>query len=417
MNETGIWSVSELNEYVSGLLAADPFLPNLRVQGEISGYKRHSSGHLYFTLKDAGALVRCVMFRTQAMALPFQPGDGMQVLLTGSAGLYQRDGTFQLYVKNMERVGQGALHQRYLALKSELEAAGLFDPAHKKPIPFLPKCIGVVTSGTGAALQDILNIITRRFPNMNICVCPVKVQGAGAAEEIALGIAKMNALSEADVLIVGRGGGSIEDLWAFNERAVAEAIYNSRIPVISAVGHETDFTIADFVADLRAPTPSAAAELAAPEFDTWLETVQSLDKRLKNALKNDLSRRWDWLRLRANSAAMALPERRVAEALLHLDAAWERINALCTERLKAEKHKLARLSDGLNALSPEGTLQRGFAFLTGPAGNTISSVSAVARGDKITAHLSDGQFHAEVVSVPAGRKKSGKKPGSPGMKQ
>ncbi|NLI52737.1 MAG: exodeoxyribonuclease VII large subunit, partial [Clostridiales bacterium] len=278
---TPVFRVGELNEYVSTLLSSDPNLAQLRVSGEISGFKRHSSGHLYFSLKDESALVRCVMFRQQAMRLNFQPQDGMQVLLYGRAALYEKDGSFQLYANYLKKSGEGELYLRFLALKQELEERGWFDAARKRPIPFLPRRVGVVTSGTGAAVQDIINIIRRRFPRMPIVLASVRVQGQGAAEEIADAIRKMNEAEAADVLIVGRGGGSMEDLWAFNEPAVAEAIVQSRIPVVSAVGHETDFTIADFAADLRAPTPSAAAELAVPEMEACYEGVRQLGERMR----------------------------------------------------------------------------------------------------------------------------------------
>lgn len=394
-----LFTVTALNEYVSGLLAADPFLSDVRVAGEISGFKRHSSGHLYFSLKDDGALVKCVMFRQSAMALKFAPADGMRVVLTGYASLYQRDGSFQLYARSLEKQGQGELYLKFLELKARLDREGLFDPAHKRKPPFLPRCVGVVTSGTGAALQDVLNIISRRFPAMHVCVCPVRVQGAGAAAEIAAGIRALNEESDADVLIVGRGGGSMEDLFAFNEPEVARAIYGSRVPVISAVGHETDFTIADFVADLRAPTPSAAAELAVPEYSACMETVSRLSLRLGGALTNDLSRRRDAVRLRLLSPGFSLPARRVDELILRVDAETERLAQLSRDRLTAERQHLLRLGDRLTALEPRRVLARGFAYLTDTAGRAVPAARDVSAGQSVRAHLADGSLTAVVTTV------------------
>lgn len=397
--ENNLFSVSGLNEYVSGLIAADPFLGDVRVRGEISGFKRHTSGHLYFSLKDEQSLVRCVMFRQQAMRLSFRPEDGMQVVLSGYASLYQRDGSFQLYAKSLEKQGQGELFAKFTELKAALEEAGLFDPARKRAIPTLPKCVGVVTSGTGAALQDILNIIYRRYPRMNVCVCAVKVQGEGAAREIAAGIRRMNAESDADVLIVGRGGGSIEDLWAFNEPVVASAIFESRIPVISAVGHETDFTIADFVADLRAPTPSAAAELAVPEYDIYEETVRALCERMARAQKNDLLQRRSLLERRRLSAGFTLPERRLDEARARLEQLSLKLAACPQERLTGFRTALSRQTDRLMALGPESALRRGFAFITDASGKPKTSVKELSAGANLTAHLCDGRLFATVTAV------------------
>ena len=397
--ENNLFSVSGLNEYVSGLLAADPFLGNVRVRGEISGFKRHSSGHLYFSLKDEQSLVRCVMFRQQAMRLSFQPEDGMQVILSGYASLFQRDGSFQLYAKSLEKQGQGELYARFLELKAALEEAGLFDPAHKRSLPYLPKCVGVVTSGTGAALHDILNILYRRYPEMNIAFCPVKVQGEGAAQEIAAGIRLLNAKSDADVMIVGRGGGSIEDLWAFNEPAVASAIYESRIPVISAVGHETDFTIADFVADLRAPTPSAAAELAVPEYASAMNAVSDLRERASRALKNDLAQRRGALERKKLSAGFALPERRLNEGRQQLDILNGKLLSIPAERLESAKAALMRQADRLTALGPQSVLKRGYAFLTDADGRAAASAKRIKAGERITAHMADGRIAADVVGV------------------
>ena len=394
-----IFSVSELNAYVGGLLGADPHLRDLTVRGEISGFKRHSSGHLYFSLKDERALVRCVMFKGQAMQLDFRPEDGMQVCISGYAALYARDGSFQVYAQSMAREGAGALYARFLALKEQLEREGYFDASHKKPIPFLPRCVGVVTSGTGAAIQDVLQIIGRRFPKMPICLCPVKVQGEGAAGEIAVGIRAMNRARTADVLIVGRGGGSIEDLWAFNEPEVARAIWESEIPVISAVGHETDFTIADFVADLRAPTPSAAAELAVPSYADCAETLAVLDGRLRRSLDAGLRSRRDRLHLLQNSAGFHMAAQRVSDGRFELDALRERLCRGAERTLLAKRQRLERLHGALAALNPDAVLQRGYAMICDEAGHVLSSVADVQLQEQIAVRLSDGRLTATVNNI------------------
>lgn len=399
MAEENLFSVSGLNEYVAGLLSVDPFLKNIRVEGELTGFKRHSSGHLYFSLKDENALVRCVMFRQQAMHLGFPPTDGMKVVLNGYATLFQRDGSFQLYARTLEKQGQGDLFRRFLELKAKLEQAGYFDEAHKKRLPFLPKCIGIITSGTGAALQDILNIVGRRFPKMNICICPVKVQGEGAAKEIAAAIRQMNAEASADVLIVGRGGGSIEDLWAFNEPEVASAIYESRVPVISAVGHETDFTIADFVADLRAPTPSAAAELAVPEYAACMENTIALRDRASRALSNDLERRRAAVRMKRMSSGFQNTARRLDEKRQHVDALREKLLGLPLEGIQSRRHTLELRMGKLESLGPLKVLSRGYAYFTNAERQPVSSVNGLSVGDTLIAHFKDGTLETSVTAV------------------
>ena len=396
---TPVFRVSELNEYVSLVLAGDPNLSDLRVSGEISGFKRHSSGHLYFSLKDEAALVRCVMFRQQAMRLNFQPQDGMQVLLYGRASLYEKDGSFQLYANYLKKSGEGELYLRFLQLKKELEERGWFDEARKRPIPFLPRKVGVVTSGTGAAVQDILNIIQRRFPRMPIVVYSVRVQGAGAAEEIAKAILKMNQEKAADVLIVGRGGGSIEDLWAFNETAVAEAIFQSEIPVISAVGHETDFTIADFVADLRAPTPSAAAELAVPEMDVCYEAVKLQAKQMHRALNARLERMRDAVKLFASSKAFRLLEHKLMSERQSLDSLREYASRGARERVSAARAEIARMAGQLSALNPSAVLERGYAILTDPEGRALGGIAQMQTGEIVNIRMHDGIAAAKIETL------------------
>ena len=394
-----VFRVSELNEYVSLVLSGDPNLSDLRVSGEISGFKRHSSGHLYFSLKDENALVRCVMFRQQAMRLNFQPQDGMQVLLYGRASLYEKDGSFQLYANFLKKSGEGELYLRFLAMKRELEERGWFDEAHKKRIPFLPRRVGVVTSGTGAAVQDILNIIGRRFPRMPVVLASVRVQGAGAAEEIARAIDEMNRRNAADVLIVGRGGGSMEDLWAFNEPVVAEAIYQSAIPVVSAVGHETDFTIADFVADLRAPTPSAAAELCVPEMDACYEAVRQQSERMRRALSARLERMRANVRLFASAKAFRLLENRLMSERQSLDGIRERAFRGAREQIFAARAELARIRAQLAALDPSAVLERGYAILTGADGRALGGVADLSAGDAVNIRMRDGAAGARIETI------------------
>ena len=394
-----VFRVSELNEYVSLVLENDPNLSDLRVSGEISGFKRHSSGHLYFSLKDEGALVRCVMFRQQAMRLSFQPQDGMQVLLYGRASLYEKDGSFQLYANYLKKSGEGELYLRFLALKKEMEERGWFDESRKRPIPFLPRRVGVVTSGTGAAVQDILNIIQRRFPRMPVVLASVRVQGEGAAEEIAKAIRAINKKSAADVLIVGRGGGSMEDLWAFNEPVVAEAIFNSKIPVISAVGHETDFTIADFVADLRAPTPSAAAELCVPEMDACYEAVHLQSERLRRTLSARLERMRATVRLFATAKAFRLLENRLMSERQTLDNVREHAFRSTREQIVRARSELSRMRAQLVALDPSAVLERGYAILTDPDGRTLGGVFAMHASDAVNIRMHDGTAGARIETV------------------
>lgn len=396
---TPVFRVSELNEYVSLVLSNDPNLCDLKVSGEISGFKRHSSGHLYFSLKDESALVRCVMFRQQAMRLTFQPQDGMQVLLYGRASLYEKDGSFQLYANYLKKSGEGELYLRFLALKKEMEERGWFDEARKRAIPFLPRRVGVVTSGTGAAVQDILNIIQRRFPRMPVTIASVRVQGVGAAEEIAKAIRRMNEKSATDVLIVGRGGGSMEDLWAFNEPIVAKAIFESRIPVISAVGHETDFTIADFVADLRAPTPSAAAELAVPEMDACYEAVRQQRERLRRALNAKMERMRANVKLFASARAFRLLENRLLSERQSLDNTREHAARTARERISSARVELSRMQAQLRALDPSAVLERGYAILTDENGRALSGVSTMHAGDTVAIRMRDGTADSRIERI------------------
>ena len=390
-------SVSQLNEYVRRLLAGDPMLRSLRVEGEISGFKRYTSGHLYFTLKDETASVSCVMFRTAAESLDFRPQDGQRVTISGSASLYPQRGQYQLYVERMQREGVGELYMRFEALKRRLTAEGLFDQAIKKEIPAYPRVIGVATSPTGAVLRDIVRVARRRDPNISILLAPTSVQGAGAAAEIVQAIELLNRQGEADVILCGRGGGSIEDLWPFNEEIVARAIRASKIPVISCVGHETDFTIADFAADLRAPTPSAAAELAVPEAAALRAAIDGLLEGGAAAIERRLTlERAHLARLNA-SAALNMPSRLLIE---RRETALERLTGRMTRAAQAmpqtKRARLDGLMRALNAVNPNAVLERGYAVVR-QNGQAVTDASALDVGDLIDVTLKGGTLGARVT--------------------
>ena len=398
MNDTVALSVTELNEYARRLLAGDPLLRNVEVAGEISGYKHHISGHRYFSLKDDKARVQCVMFRQNAMGLDFRPEDGMKVTVRGSASLFTRDGSYQLYVNTMRKAGQGDLYMRFEALKKKLSNEGLFDPARKREIPRMPRIIGVATSETGAAIRDILQIARRRNPNVGIVIAPCAVQGESAAPEIVRAIERLNRQGECDVLLVGRGGGSIEDLWAFNEEIVARAIAASRIPVISCVGHEIDFTIADFVADLRAPTPSAAAELAVPVLDDLRRDMDRMLSRLGGAMA--AGQRVRRLRLERSSQAAVLRQPgqyMLAPRRVLLDQAGDRLAKAMPARLERARHRLEKAQSALRTLNPDSVLDRGYAIIEN--GGIIGSVDGLRSGDNVRIRMKDGSASARVTSV------------------
>ena len=394
-----VLSVYQLCEYVRKQLAADPILSRVRVRGEISGFKRHYSGHLYFSIKDEQARVQCVMFRQSAMALGFEPKDGMRVVVSGSASLYPASGNFQIYCESMEREGAGALHEQFEALKARLSLEGLFDPARKRSLPMLPKCVGIVTSRSGAALRDMVRVINRRYPGMNIVLAPALAQGEGAAKEIAEALDRLNELGGVDVILCGRGGGSIEDLWAFNEEVVARAIARSRMPVVSCVGHETDFTIADFVADVRAATPSVAAELAVPVYDQLVEDLNDLSARLVRAGRAPI------VLLRARLAAIAsahvLKNPRAAmidarrAALVTLDTRQDAAMRTCVAGRRAQ---LSERSRALRALNPDAVLGRGYARLVGASGH-VTRMNQLALGDTIQIKMCDGCAVATVDAL------------------
>lgn len=399
-------SVSELNEYVRRLLAGDVLLRSVEVSGEISGYKHHVSGHRYFTLKDANARVQCVMFRQNAMSLDFQPKDGMRVKVRASASIFPRDGSYQLYVSSMQKLGVGDLYQRFEELKQKLSREGLFDPALKREIPAMPACIGIATSITGAALRDMLRIARRRNPKVNVVVAPCSVQGEAAAGEIVQAVRRLNADGRAQVILLGRGGGSIEDLWAFNEEIVARAIAESQIPVISCVGHETDFTIADFVADLRAATPSMAAEIAVPVAAELRESLDIAMRRIRAGLANANRLRRAELRRVCASSALRDPRAALIEKRRErLYQAWDRATLAQQGRLKEHRARLERNAARLQALDPGGVLERGFAYITDESG-VAADVKRIRVGSQVQIHLRDGSATAEILDKKSKRKRS-----------
>ena len=388
-------TVSELNSYIKNKIAEDEALNAVVVKGEISNFKNHYTGHLYFTLKDEKSLIKCIMFKSYAERIGFKPKDGMQVMVFGSVSVFERDGIYQIYVKAMQEDGMGNLYEKYEELKSKLEKEGLFDEKNKKKIPLKPNIIGVLTSRTGAVIRDIINVSTRRNPNTYIRLFPVPVQGTGAAEEIAHGIKIMNEKKLADVLILARGGGSLEDLWPFNEEILARAIYKSDIPIISAVGHETDFTIADFVADLRAPTPSAAAELANPDIYELKNKINVYKERFRISLKKKL----ELMKLQydkiISSRVFTDPLKQINDNYVLLDNYIKSIqNSI---KLKQQETQLlfAKKIDRLDALSPLKTLSRGYCF-TEKEGKIIKSSKLLKKDDEIELKFFDGIKKAKV---------------------
>ena len=389
-------SVTELNKYIKDKFEEDEMLNNILVKGEISNFKHHYTGHMYFTLKDENSLIKCVMFKTYTPNLNFIPKDGMQVKVLGTVSVFERDGVYQIYCKAMQQDGLGDLYRIYTGLKEKLSKEGLFDDKYKKPIPYMPKCIGVLTSNTGSVIRDIINVSTRRNPNVYIKLLPVPVQGQGAARKITEAIKIMNENRLCDVIILARGGGSLEDLWPFNEEIVARAIFDSKIPIVSAVGHETDFTISDFVADLRAPTPSAAAELVIPNVKDILLKLKEYESRQKIAL----NRKIQIMKLRyekcLNSKVFKEPLQKINERYMMLDIKVRQMESYINQKYINEKAKAIKLIAKLDALSPLKTLSRGYSIIT-LNGKTIKEAKYLKKDDEINIKLFDGQVNAKIL--------------------
>ncbi len=395
-------SVSELNARIKGLIESDPVLGSVYVRGELSNYKVYPSGHHYFTLKDAESSLRCVMFRSAASKLRFRPEGGMRVTAWGRVAVYPRDGAYQLYCEGLMPEGAGDLQVAYEQLKAKLAAEGLFDPAHKKPIPRYPERIAVITSSAGAAVHDIIRVLRKRWPVAKVVLLPVRVQGVEAPPEIAGALRYANKYRVADVIITGRGGGSIEDLWAFNDERVARAIYASELPVISAVGHEPDVTIADFVADLRAATPSNAAELVAPDVSELRDAIRSASARLDQAIGRGLSQRRTALTELASRRVMQSPTGFIDQRRLELDSIRLRLDAAATGRLHRERQEFARLAAKLDALSPLKVLGRGYSIALDAEGRAVREAGQLKAGDKLDLRLSRGGAKCLVESVYGG---------------
>ncbi len=400
MQERPILSVQQLTRIIKERLAGDPRLAGVLVRGEISNFKHHGSGHMYFTLKDAQSRLRCVMFRSDNMRLRFRPEDGMTVIAQGDISVYEASGDYQLYVRALMPAGQGELALAFEQLKRKLAAAGLFDASRKRPLPLLPRRVGVVTSLHGAALRDILSVIGRRFPGMPVLVAPAIVQGVEGPESVVQAIARINRVPDVDVLIVGRGGGSLEELWTFNDERVAWAIAESRIPVISAVGHETDVTIADFVADRRAPTPSAAAEMAVPELKVLEHTVAQLAGRMQAALRRRLAERRVQLDLLAGRPVFTRPWEIVAHWRQRVDDALTAAAQGVRRRVDAHERRLAFLAGKLDALSPLATLARGYAICRlADTGDVVRWGRQVAPGAAVSIRVQDAEIFGRAERV------------------
>ena len=394
--ENNALTVTELNLYIKNIFESNPFLNRVTIKGEISNFKRHSSGHLYMSLKDETGVIRAVMFRSAASKLAFLPENGAKVVAVGRVSVYERDGQYQIYLESMHPEGMGELHIRFEKLKQKLNAEGLFDAKYKKPLPKYPKKIGVVTAPTGAAVRDIINVLSRRFKYSDIVLYPVLVQGENAAQDIVSAIEFFNEHKYADVLIVGRGGGSIEDLWAFNEEIVARAIFKSEIPIVSAVGHEIDFTISDFVSDLRAPTPSAAAELVVPDEKELADKFENVYRRLSSCAARIIESKKLMLKYYADKQTLKNPVYGINEKRMYLDSISKDFETEVLNILSEKKQNLGVLASKLDGLSPLGTISRGFSLAFNKDGKLIKKVTDVKSGDKIDLRVSDGRVRATV---------------------
>lgn len=397
-----ILSVSDVNNYIKTLLDRDGLLTNLCIRGELSNYKVYPSGHHYFTLKDTDGAMRCVMFKGSAMRLRFRPENGMKVIASGRVSVFPRDGAYQLYCESLSPEGIGDLYVAFEQLKAKLQAEGLFDPGHKKPIPAFPQRIAIVTSSAGAAIHDMLRILGKRYPLTKVILLPVRVQGVEAPPEICGAIRYVNRFDLADVIITGRGGGSMEDLWAFNDERVAQTIFASRIPVISAVGHEPDVTISDFVADLRAATPSNAAELAVPDQAELRQQIRSLQTRLQQAVTRQLKLSRQKLEGMKEKRVLQSPLNYLQDRRMLLDYQQSKLTACMRQRLGTERQRLIRMAAGLDAMSPLKVLSRGYSMTKDKDGQVVLRAADLHPGDTVTVRLCSGEIDAAVQAVRGG---------------
>lgn len=392
-----VYTVRQVNSYIKNMFAQDFMLNRIYVKGEVSNCKYHTSGHIYFSLKDESGTIACVMFAGARSGLSFRMQEGQQVIVLGSVSVYERDGKYQLYAKEIVPDGVGALYERFEALKRELAEMGMFAPEYKQPIPRYVRTVGIVTAPTGAAVRDIINIAGRRNPYVQLILYPAQVQGEGAAQSIAAGIRALEK-KQVDVMIVGRGGGSMEDLWAFNEEIVARAIFDCTVPVISAVGHETDTTIADFVADLRAPTPSAAAELAVYDVREVKDRILSYRETLRRDIRLETEKRRKMLEQMALRLKIAHPRQRLNETRQYAADMESRLRSLMEERLIKEKHRMALCVEKMKGLSPLLKLNRGYSYVQAESGRNVKSIAQVQEGESLDIYVSDGKIRTKVLS-------------------
>lgn len=393
-----VYSVAQVNAYIRNMFVQDYLLTRISVRGEVSNCKYHTSGHIYFTLKDKSGTLSAVMFASQRKGLPFQLQEGQQVIVTGSVDVYERDGKYQLYAREIARDGTGDLFERFQRLRNELEEMGMFEAEYKRPIPRYARTVGIVTASTGAAIRDIMNIASRRNPYVQLVLYPALVQGEQAKYSIVKGIQTLDRMG-LDVLIVGRGGGSIEDLWAFNEEIVARAIFACNTPVISAVGHETDVTIADYVADMRAPTPSAAAELAVFDYQQFEDQVQMYRQALQRSMERQAEKRRYHLEQYRLRLQLHHPKHQLLEQQQRLVDLEDRMQELLLQNVQMNRHRLALLSGRLSALSPLDKISRGFGYISGRDGTKIESVSQVKPGKELSVRLSDGIIKTRILEI------------------
>ena len=398
VGSNGAISVGELNGYIKNVFDKDARLNSVSVFGEISNFTHHKSGHLYFTLKDAEGQIRAVMFQSRAQTLKFRPESGLKVTVQGSVSVFQRDGTYQIYVNSMTPDGVGSLYLAYEEMKKRLFNEGLFDSAHKRQIPKYPSRIGVITSPTGAAVRDIINVIGRRFPAATIYLYPVRVQGEGASSELVSAVDYFDRSRLCEVVIIGRGGGSIEDLWEFNSELLARRIFSAEVPIISAVGHETDFTICDFVSDLRAPTPSAAAELCVPDLRELYQRLDVCLERVGAACARTISGARAQLSVLASTAKSSGIYSLLLRRRENLSFLTDKLSSLMTSSLEAKRSKYIATVDKLSVLNPLSVLSRGYS-VTEIDGKVVSSVSDISAGAKVRVRLADGSFDADVINV------------------
>ncbi len=392
-------TVSQLTNYIKRMFSYDNLLSNVYVTGEISNFKLHSSGHMYFTLKDQQSVIKCVMFKTQNRRLRFMPEDGLKVTVRGYVSVYEAGGSYQLYPESMQPDGLGDLYLAFEQLKQKLEAEGLFNPVHKKKLPFPPRSIGVITSPTGAVIQDIMNVLFRRYPNIPLKIFPVMVQGQDAGRQISKALDILNETSAVDVVILARGGGSLEELWPFNEEVVARSIFKSKIPVISAIGHETDFSISDFVADVRAPTPSAAAELVVPEKEALQKHIMDLRLRLKRAMTGRIHNERRALSHLSKSPVLRNPLDRVNQLRLDLELFNKHMENAMVRKLETAKSSLSVVCAKMDALSPLRVLSRGYSITQNSEKEIIKSISQVMPGEILEITITDGTLMCLVDEV------------------